>query len=102
LTNALRATPQGGRVTLRCRSSDAEVSIVVRDSGVGIPTDKLEAIFSPFTQLGRALNQPKEGAGLGLAISRGLAEAMGGTLTATSALGEGSEFVLKLRRTAAQ
>jgi PAS domain S-box-containing protein len=98
LTNALRATPAGGRVALRCEADDKEVSVIVRDSGVGIPADKLESIFSPFTQLGRALNQPKEGAGLGLAISRGLAEAMGGTLTATSAPGAGSEFVLRLRR----
>jgi signal transduction histidine kinase len=98
LTNAVRATPRGGRVTLRCDADDEGVSVVVRDTGVGIPADKLEAIFSPFTQLGRALNQPKEGAGLGLAISRGLAEAMGATLTATSRIGEGSEFVLRLRR----
>jgi signal transduction histidine kinase len=72
--------------------------VLVADTGVGIPADKLESIFAPFTQLGRALNQPKEGAGLGLAISRGLAEAMGGTLTATSAIGIGSTFVLELPR----
>ena len=47
-------------------------------------------------QVGRALNAPKEGAGLGLAISRGLAEAMGGTLTVRSVLGEGSTFLLRL------
>jgi signal transduction histidine kinase len=98
LTNALRATPRGGRVHMECSQSEDSVSLIVADTGIGIPSDKLDSIFSPFTQLGRALNQPKEGAGLGLAISRGLAEAMGGTLTATSAAGIGSTFVLHLPR----
>jgi signal transduction histidine kinase len=98
LTNAMRATPRGGRVQMECLASGETISVIVADTGVGIPADKLESIFSPFTQLGRALNQPKEGAGLGLAISRGLAEAMGGTLTATSAAGIGSTFVLELPR----
>jgi signal transduction histidine kinase len=98
LTNALRATPQGGRVQMECANDAEYVFVVVADTGVGIPLDKLDSVFSPFTQLDRALNQPKEGAGLGLAISRGLAEAMGGTLTATSAVGIGSTFVLQLPR----
>jgi PAS domain S-box-containing protein len=98
LTNALRATSRGGRVQMECSQGDDSVSLIVADTGVGIPPDKLDSIFSPFTQLGRALNQPKEGAGLGLAISRGLAEAMRGTLTATSAEGIGSTFVLQLPR----
>jgi signal transduction histidine kinase len=98
LTNALRATPERGRVQIECARDGDHVQVVVADTGIGIPADKLESIFSPFTQLGRALNQPKEGAGLGLAISRGLAERMGGTLTATSAIGIGSTFVLQLPR----
>ena len=96
LTNALRATPRGGRVQMECLSGADHISVIIADTGVGIPLDKLDSVFSPFTQLGRALNQPKEGAGLGLAISRGLAEAMGGTLSATSAVGIGSTFVLQL------
>jgi PAS domain S-box-containing protein len=98
LTNALRATPRGGRVQMECLSGSECIAVIVADTGVGIPPDKLDSVFSPFTQLGRALNQPKEGAGLGLAISRGLAQAMGGTLTATSAVGIGSTFVLQLPR----
>jgi PAS domain S-box-containing protein len=98
LTNALRATPSGGTVHLGWSVAPTTVTVEVRDTGVGIPQDKLEAIFAPFTQLGRALNRPKEGAGLGLAISRGLAEAMGGTLTAESVVGEGSRFALHLPR----
>jgi signal transduction histidine kinase len=98
LTNATRATPAGGQVALRCTSDAHGVTITVTDTGVGIPGDKLEAIFDSFTQLGRALNAPKEGAGLGLAISRGLAEAMDGTLTVTSVVGKGSVFSLRLPR----
>ena len=98
LTNAMRATPRGGRVQMECLENAEHVSVIIADTGEGIPPDKLESIFSPFTQLGRALNQPKEGAGLGLSIARGLAEAMGGTLTATSAVGIGSTFVLQLPR----
>ncbi|MDB4914236.1 MAG: ATP-binding region ATPase domain protein [Gemmatimonadetes bacterium] len=98
LTNAMRATPAGGHVTLACVSDAASVVITVTDTGVGIPGDKVETIFTAFTQLGRSLNAPKEGAGLGLAISRGLAEAMGGTLTVSSVLGAGSTFSLTLVR----
>lgn len=98
LTNAMRATPAGGRVTLACVADAEAVTVTVSDTGVGMPEDKLESIFSAFTQLGRSLNAPKEGAGLGLAISRGLAEAMGGSLTVESVVGEGSTFSLRVQR----
>jgi signal transduction histidine kinase len=98
LTNAMRATASGGAIELTCDVDDTDVHVHVRDTGTGIPADKLEVIFSPFTQLGRALNQPREGAGLGLSIARGLAEAQGGTLTVTSTVGVGSTFTLTLRR----
>ena len=99
VTNAVRATPSGGRITVHCTSAEDCVEFSVEDTGVGIPPDKVDHIFSPFVQLGRALNHPREGVGLGLAISRDFAEAMGGSLTATSILGEGSTFTLRLPRT---
>ncbi len=98
LTNAMRATPAGGRVELGCSADADVVTITVSDTGTGIPADRLEDIFSPFTQIGRALNTPKEGAGLGLAIARGLAKAMAGTLTVTSTVGAGSTFSFRLSR----
>jgi signal transduction histidine kinase len=71
----------------------------VRDSGVGIPEDKLEQIFEPFVQLDRGQSATNVGTGLGLAISRDLARAMGGDLTAESQLDEGSTFTLSVPRT---
>jgi PAS domain S-box-containing protein len=102
LANAIKATPAGGFIILSAIASDDEVRVRVVDSGVGIPGDKLEAIFLPFTQLGRSLKNPRAGAGLGLPISRALAEAMGGSLTAESREGEGSTFTLTLRRDVAR
>ena len=97
VTNAMRAMPTGGHIVVACSVSGENVHLDVEDTGTGIPADKLESIFVPFVQVGRALNQPREGAGLGLSISRGLVEAMGGTLTATSTLGVGSTFTVSLK-----
>ena len=94
--NAIEATSPGGRIDVSCTNVDCTIVISVHDTGMGIPADKLDAIFTPFMQLGRALNQPRDGVGLGLAISRGLVEAMGGKLTAESTVGLGSTFTVTL------
>jgi signal transduction histidine kinase len=102
LGNAAKFTPAHGEVELRLAQdprSDS-VMIVVRDSGVGIPADKLELIFEPFVQLERSLTMPAEGAGLGLAISRDLARGMGGDLRAESYGGQGATLILTLPRAA--
>ncbi|HEX6535054.1 MAG TPA: ATP-binding protein [Gemmatimonadaceae bacterium] len=96
LSDAVKFTPAGGRIIVSCTSLGERVAVRVRDTGPGIPPDKLEAIFEPFVQLGRTLNSAHEGAGLGLAISRDLARAMGGDLTAASAPGSGATFTLLL------
>jgi PAS domain S-box-containing protein len=94
LSNALKFTPSPGWVTVALSSSEGgtAASIAVRDSGVGMPADKLESIFEPFVQLGRGLTTTHEGTGLGLAVSRDLARGMGGELTVESELGVGSVF----------
>ena len=74
------------------------VAIMVRDTGVGIAADALEQIFAPFVQLDRSLTQPRDGVGLGLAISLDLARGMGGDILVESQPGEGSRFVLTLPR----
>jgi PAS domain S-box-containing protein len=99
LSNAVKFTAAGGRVTLRCgRVEERDVTVEVADSGSGIAPDQLERIFEPFVQVGRSLTSTREGAGLGLAISRELARAMGGEISVTSSVGVGSTFTLKLPR----
>jgi PAS domain S-box-containing protein len=96
LSNSLKATAPGGQVDVWCDSADGMIGIHVRDTGIGIPAERLEAVFSPFTQLGRALNSPDTGVGLGLAISRELARGMGGDVTVASEVNAGSTFTLTL------
>ena len=72
--------------------------IMVRDTGTGIPADKLEAIFEPFVQVNRDYSSKHQGTGLGLSISRDLARRMDGDLTVESTYGEGAKFVLSLPR----
>jgi len=98
LSNAIKFTPAGGQVRVACAEDEEQVRIIVSDSGVGIPPDRLDAIFEPFVQVDRGLTSRQEGTGLGLAISRDLARHMGGDLTATSTAGVGSSFTLKLPR----
>jgi PAS domain S-box-containing protein len=100
LGNAAKFTPPRGEVELRLveGADPAMAQIHVRDSGPGIPADKLELIFEPFVQLERSLTTPSEGAGLGLAISRDLARGMGGDLHAESVEGEGATLVLTVPR----
>jgi signal transduction histidine kinase len=99
VSNAVKFTPSGGVISLACheRGTDA-VEVVVRDTGIGIPADKLDDIFEPFVQVGRTLSAAREGAGLGLAISRDLARAMGGDIAAESTEDVGSTFRLVLPR----
>lgn len=97
-TNAIKFTPSGG-VTIKCLDDEATVTIEIVDTGVGIPDDQLTRIFEPFIQVNRSLtNVSNDGVGLGLAISRNLARAMGGDLTVRSTLGQGSSFTLTLPR----
>jgi signal transduction histidine kinase len=98
LSNAIKFTPAGGSITMDCEEDGDWVLIRVCDNGVGIPAERLEAIFDPFVQVDRALNRPHEGVGLGLSISRDLARGMNGTLDVESAVGEGSIFTLRLKR----
>jgi signal transduction histidine kinase len=98
LGNAIKYTPDGGTVTLACDADDASVRVHVRDTGVGIPADRLPSIFEAFVQGDRALNRPNDGVGLGLAISRELAHGMGGTLAVESEVGRGSTFTVTLAR----
>ena len=97
LTNATKFTPEGGSVTVSSTRGGETLSIHITDTGIGIEKSKLESIFEPFVQVSRQFNSRNQsGVGLGLAISRELARAMGGDLTASSVVGKGSVFTLTL------
>lgn len=98
LSNSIKFTERGGLVTIEAFDVSGFVGIRVRDTGSGIPQDKLDSIFEPFVQVGRSLTTSHEGTGLGLAISRDLARAMRGDLTVSSVVGQGSTFELTLPR----
>ena len=96
VSNAVKYNRRGGTVTVTAdRTAPGTVAITVRDTGVGIQPGDLARLFTPFERLG-AEGGAVEGTGLGLALSRGLAELMGGSLDAASVIGEGTEFVLTL------
>ena len=96
ISNAVKFTPEGGKVTTTCGVTGDESWITVSDTGSGIPEEKRDEIFEPFVQLGRTLSSLSEGTGLGLAISRDLARAMNGNITVEEAPGGGAKFTLFL------
>jgi signal transduction histidine kinase len=95
LGNAVKFTERG-RIELRAATRGDRIEIEVEDSGIGIPPEKLEAVFEEFEQVDASHTRTHGGTGLGLAIARRLARAMGGDLVAVSALGRGSTFTLTL------
>jgi signal transduction histidine kinase len=95
LSNAAKFTAQGS-IRVGARRDGERVSIVVADTGIGIPADKLDAVFEEFEQVDASSTRVQGGTGLGLAIARRLARLMDGDLTAASTLGSGSTFTLSL------
>jgi signal transduction histidine kinase/ActR/RegA family two-component response regulator len=96
VANAIKYNHEGGTVAVSCESVDPDqLRIHVSDSGPGIRSEDLENLFVPFERLG-AERSEVEGAGVGLALSRRLTEAMGGTLDVSSTYGEGSRFSVQL------
>ena len=97
LSNAVKYTDEGS-IVVEGVVEDGYAQVRVRDTGRGIPADKLEVIFEPFVQVEQGLTRRSTGSGLGLAISRDLARRMGGDLTVESSPGKGSTFTLRLPR----
>jgi signal transduction histidine kinase len=108
LGNAVKFTEPGGRVRVQCgvssepaadvrlRGNGPWVFIRVEDNGIGIPSDRLAAIFDPFVQVDTSHTRPKDGSGLGLTVARRLARLMNGDLSVRSDIAQGSTFTLWL------
>lgn len=92
LTNAIHATGSGGNITIKLEVIGEEVALSVQDTGQGIPKENLERIFEPFF----STKSPGEGTGLGLFVTRGIVEKLGGKIEVESRLGHGTSFCIKL------
>ena len=90
LSNAVKFTPAGGRVTVRLREQGGLVTLIVSDTGVGIPADQLALLGNPFVTLRSSVGASQEGTGLGLALARALTQLHGGTFKVESDEGQGT------------
>ena len=98
LSNAIKYNVDGGHIAVRARTAASQtIEIVVSDNGLGMTREQMDELFQPYNRLGRE-RSGVEGTGIGLVISRRLAELMGGSLRAHSIAGEGSTFILSLPR----
>jgi signal transduction histidine kinase len=96
VSNAVKFTPQGGEVTVSAATEpEGDLVLRVADSGIGIPPEDIPRAFEPFTQLDSSLARRFPGSGLGLYLSRALAEAQGAVLTLESAPGAGTTALLR-------
>jgi signal transduction histidine kinase len=97
LDNALTFTDTGG-VTVRLHVDDAALRVEVADTGVGMPPDRVPALFEPFRRAPPDDGPPPEGSGLGLALVQGWVDAMGGTVDVETAPGAGTVVTVRLPR----
>jgi two-component system, NarL family, sensor histidine kinase BarA len=96
ISNAIKFTPEGGRVALKAEADTKYVTISVIDTGVGVAKEEEELVFQKFRQSGNPLTREHAGTGLGLSIVRELCKLLGGEVTLQSELGRGSTFTVRL------
>lgn len=96
LSNAIKYTPENGLIHVTINSNPEEISVLIKDSGVGIPSEKLNTVFDRFEQVDVSLNRKCEGSGIGLSIVKNLVHMHGGKIDVNSELGKGSEFIFTI------
>ncbi len=100
VSNAVKFTPEGGKVTIVSKADDGKVKLSIIDTGIGIPARDIEKLGRPFEQVENQLTKSKGGSGLGLAISRSLAELHGGQVRISSVISKGTtvDVILPVQR----
>ena len=96
LSNAIKFTPRGGRVTVAVSSDDEHVVVRLTDTGMGIPANELDQLFSRFFRASTATRAAVPGVGLGLTITKAIVDAHGGSLDVESEVGVGTTFIVRL------
>jgi signal transduction histidine kinase len=96
VSNALKYTPAGGAVEIRVKGLDTATSMVVGDTGMGIPAEDLPHVFERFYRADKSRNRMTGGSGIGLAIVKAIVEAHKGSVTVCSEPGRGTEFTVIL------
>ena len=96
LSNAIKYTPENGLIHVTINSNPEEITVLIKDSGVGIPSEKLNTVFDRFEQVDVSLNRKCEGSGIGLSIVKNLVHMHGGKIDVHSELGKGSEFIFTI------
>jgi signal transduction histidine kinase len=94
--NAVKFTPHGGRIRIAVSEGDQHMLIAISDTGIGIPPEKIGELCQPFSQIESGASRRYEGSGMGLFITRALAERHGGDLKIASRLGEGTTITIRL------
>ncbi len=99
LSNAIKFTPEGGKVTLSAEvEADGNLKLAVSDTGIGIAAEDLDKVMTPFAQVDSAHSRKYQGTGLGLPISKALAELHGGSFTMNSEPGDGTTVTVRFTR----
>jgi len=96
LSNAVKFTSRGGNINIKIEDNIRDICIRVKDTGRGIPENKLNSIFERFVQVDKSLTRTHEGSGIGLSIVKALIELHGGTISVTSQEGQGTEFIINI------
>lgn len=96
LTNAVKFTPENGKVTIKAKRMDSELKIAIIDTGIGIPERYIEKLGRPFEQVENQFTKSRGGSGLGLAISRSLIELHGGRIKISSVEGSGTTVAIRV------
>ncbi|MCJ7582813.1 MAG: ATP-binding protein [Candidatus Aminicenantes bacterium] len=96
LSNALKFTPEKGKITMLLEEKDKTVSLAVEDTGIGIPPDMLESIFDRFSQVDGSASRSQPGTGIGLSLAKEIVLLHGGTISAESQMGKGTRFIVEM------